>query len=111
MEYRVHEKIAETTRIVERNGETVVLCEIFRRDTTDFRISEHDGVYSMNYISKYWYNPKEPEFNKPARLYWHYDFYFPVEAIGKGDEVMGYEDIYDGTDFDPETTVILRVKM
>lgn len=123
----VDNNIASTTTMVDFYDEELILTEI---NAKDFGHSIFESTYKdrIKYYVKYhrddnYFSPIlfrkvliEKKLNLYIWLHWQYNFFEPIEIIGKGSELKKYESLFqflNHTDFNfkPETTLILKKKV
>jgi len=116
-------QIVETTASIIFKNEEIIITKIDEKSFGHFfkkRTIQNEHVWSIYYLEDYeYFNLSRTrtilieKYQKKGHLYWHYDFYEPVQLIGKGSELDGYEEMFSellerNSIFTPETTLILK---
>jgi hypothetical protein len=123
---RLDEKISHITAIVIYNNEEIILTDI---DIITFNHKIKTHIIDNTQVWAIRYFKDDDYFNKALQRYvlfekthdryvwfvWQYNFYEPIEIIGKGSEIQKYEKLFleikeNGGTFVPERTLLLRRK-
>lgn len=123
----VSEHIVDTTAVIEFDGEELILTEISIKDyahTIHLYERNNVSVWTIMYLrDDNYFNEfvtrkilfEKTQHIKYCWFNWHYDFYEPVEIVGKGNQVWKYKQLFidianNGGTFVPEKTLLLRRK-
>ena len=123
----VSEDIADTSCVIIFDNEELILTEIdIKQFNHSIRKNDsiqdgHEFVWSLYYhVDANYFNENltrnvliEKTYPIYAWLYWKYNFYEPIEIIGKGSDVPKYENLFseikaNGGTYIPEKTLILK---
>lgn len=117
----INKSIADTTTTIVFRNEELILTQVSSK-SYGHKLKVINDVWGIMYLEDYGlydsFTTRKVLIEKNesfSYLYWYYNFYEPVEIIGKGSEIEKYKEMFFyiqllSDTYTPEKTLILRRK-